>query len=340
MRIAVDAMGGDYAPQATVEGAVLAAREFNVQVVLVGDDNSIQAQLKRHGGKPASIAIQHASEVVGMHESPALSIRRKRDSSIQVAVELAHRGVVDAIITAGNTGAAVAATTLTWRMLEGIERPGISIVFPTLKGPCMLIDAGANIDAKPEHLLQYGIMGDVYCRYVFGMTQPRIGLVNIGEEETKGTEFLKETHRLLTQSHLHFIGNVEGKGLFDGSCDVVVCDGVIGNVVLKVSESVAETVGVLLKQELRRSPMTILGAMLSRSAFRAIKKRTDYSEFGGAPLLGVNGRCIVSHGRSSPKAIKNAIRAASNFVSLAVNQHIEEALATYSSHRKPHEEVG
>lgn len=327
MRIAIDAMGGDNAPRIVIDGAVDAARDNGFEIVLVGDKDAIEKELARHRPYPANITIHHASEVVEMHEPPAVSIRKKKDSSINVMVNLAKENQVDAIVSAGNTGAVVCAATLGLRPIEGVERSGIAVVIPTLKGGTLLIDVGANIDAKPKHLLQYGIMGHVYSKYILGRKNPRIGLLNIGEEESKGTEFVKETYKLLEQSPLNFIGNVEGRDIFAGKCDVTVCDGFIGNVVLKVSEGMAETIGELLRCELNKGFFTKIGAFLSKPAFRSLKKEIDYSEYGGAPLLGIDGICIIAHGGSTPKAIKNAIRAAGQYVVHHVNKHIMDAVS-------------
>ena len=326
MRIAIDGMGGDNAPQAIVEGAVLAAKENDFRIVLVGDQNLLRSELEKYKDAPKNITIHHAGSFIRMDESATVSIRKKKDASIAICVDLAKEGVVDAIVTAGHTGAAVVACTLKLRLLEGIERPGIGIVFPTLGTPSFLIDVGANIDIKPIHLYQYAIMGDVYFRYILRKNRPSIGILNIGEEESKGTEYIKEAHQLLNKSRLHFIGNVEGRDIFNGRVDIVVCDGFVGNVVLKVSESIADVVSKLLKQELKRNAMTKLGALLAKPAFDALRKEVDYSEYGGAPLLGIDGNCIISHGSSNSRAIKNAIRVASAFVKYEINQHIVEAM--------------
>lgn len=326
MIIAVDGMGGDNAPSVVVEGAILAAKEYSgLQIILVGIEDTLETELSKY--KPCSnISIQPASEVVGMDEPAAASVRRKRDSSISVGFELVKARQADGFVTAGNTGAAVCAATLILGLLEKIERPGIAIVIPTLKGTSILIDAGANIDPKPVHLLQYGIMGEAYTKYILKKENPTVGLLNIGEEESKGTEFMKETHRLLNESKLNFMGNIEGRQLFTGNCDCIVSDGFVGNVALKVSESFAEAIDELLRRELNRNVLTRLGAALSRGAFSAIKEELDYSEYGGAPLLGVNGICIISHGRSSAKAIKNAIRVAAESVAQDVNGCILKAM--------------
>lgn len=329
MKIAIDAMGGDYAPHAVVEGAVLAVEEYDYDIILVGEEYSIKKELQRHKTLKNKISIKHASEIIGMDEPPAASIRRKRDSSINVAVNLVKEREADAVITAGNTGAAVCSATLNLRTLETIDRPGISVVLPTLLNASLLIDVGANIDCKPEHLVQYAIMGDVYCRYVLLKHQVKIGLLSIGEEKSKGTELIRITHDLLSKGTLNFIGNIEGKDIFSGRVDVIVCDGFTGNIILKVLESVAETVGELFKQQLSKNIFTMLGGLLSMPALKSLKRKVDYAEYGGAPLLGIDGICIVSHGRSNAKAIKNAIRVAAEFAHHDVNRHIVDAVKSY-----------
>lgn len=326
MRIAVDGMGGDHAPRVVVEGAIQAVQQYGVKVILVGDQTQLYQELKHFSPLPNGLTIHHASEVIGMDESPAASVRKKKDSSINVAAQLVKEGKADAFFSAGNTGAVVCATTLAWRQLQKVERPGIAVVFPNRQGVTILIDAGANIDPKPIHLLQYAIMGSTYSRYILRVENPRVGLLNVGEEESKGPEFIQETHQLLQQSSLTFLGNAEGRDVFSGKYDVIVCDGFVGNVALKAVESVALTLTDFLKGELARNWITRVGALMARSAFRALKKKMDYAEYGGAPLLGVNGICIIGHGSSSPKAIKNAIRVASEFVDHQVNQHIIEAI--------------
>lgn len=322
MKIAVDGMGGDHAPGVIVDGAVMAARELPVEVILVGDAPRLRRELARHAPVPATLTLHHASEVIGMEEPPALSVRKKRDSSINVMVELAKTGVVDAMVSAGNTGAMVCAVTLGMRLLEGIERPGIAIVLPTLTGHSLLIDVGACIDPKPEHLVQFAVMGSVYSKAVLGKPRPSVGLLNVGEEESKGTDFIKEAFRLLEQTPLSFRGNVEGRDIYTGKCDVIVCDGFVGNITLKVTESLAKVISQLLRRELRRNPLTQVGAFLSLSAFRALRKKMDYAEYGGAPLLGVDGTCIICHGASSAKAIRNAIKVACSTVAEQVNAAI------------------
>ena len=331
MRIAVDGMGGDRAPQAVVAGAIEAAKAYGSRIVLVGDQNLLRSELEKYKDVPSTISIHHAGSVVRMDESASVSVRKKKDASINICADLAKEGLVDAIVTAGHTGAAVAACVLKLRLLEGIERPGIGILFPTLGTPTLLMDVGANIDSKPSHLFQYALMGDVYFRYIMRKNRPTVGILNIGEEETKGTEHIKEAHQLLNRSQLHFLGNVEGRDIFNGKVDIVVCDGFVGNVVLKVSESIAEVVGKLLKQELKKNFITMLGALLAKPAFDALRKEVDYSEYGGAPLLGINGTCIISHGSSNARAIKNAIRVAGEFVKYEINTHILESIRSSNS---------
>lgn len=331
MRIAVDGMGGDKAPAVVVEGAVLAAREFDYNIILVGDNELLQKELFKIRPTPRNISVYHASEAISMDEPAATSVRRKRDSSIVIGANLLKEKKADAFVSAGNTGAVVCAVSLKAGLLEGVHRPGIAIIFPTLKDLAVLIDVGANIDPKPEHLLQYAIMGDIIQRYIIGKKRPKVGLLNIGEEETKGTEFIKQTHALLNASPVDFIGNVEGGNIYTGECDVIVCDGFVGNVVLKVSESLAQAMTILTKRKLKMNFLTRLGALFSLPAFKALKKEIDYSEYGGAPLLGVDGICIIAHGRSSAKAIKNAIREAGEFYSHQINQHIVDAIKNLSA---------
>lgn len=327
MRIALDGMGGDKAPGVIVEGAVAAVNELGHDIILIGREELLKAELSKYTYRKEKIEVVNASQVVDMGESPITPIRSKKDSSISVAVKLVKEKKADAIVSAGNTGAAVCAASFMLGLLKGIERPGISIVFPTSDGGnALMIDAGANIDPKPMHLLQYGFMADAYCKFILCKSNPRLGLLSIGEEETKGTGFVKEAHKLLDDSKLNFIGNVEGRDIFTGACDVILCGGFVGNVVLKVSESLAGAVGTLLKRELSRNAFTIIGSVLCRSTFDALKKELDYAEYGGAPLLGINGTCIISHGSSSARAIKNALRAASEFTSQNINNHIIEGL--------------
>jgi glycerol-3-phosphate acyltransferase PlsX len=326
MKIIVDAMGGDYAPLVVVEGAVSAVKEYKIEVVLVGEELRIKSLLKRARYSSDTISVYPATEVIEMSESAAASVRKKRDSSIVVGLNLIKEARGDAFVSAGNTGAVVCAATLFLGLLPGIERPGITIITPTLKGPSLIIDVGANINPKPIHLLQYGIMADAYFCHILNKPSPSVGLLNIGEEETKGTEFIKETHELFQNSKLNFIGNVEGKDLFSGKCDIVVCDGFVGNVALKVTESVVETMLAFLKRHLLSNTIGKLGMILLKTNLSGLRKTLDYSEYGGAPLFGVNGVVIIGHGRSNANAIKNAIRVAKEEVERKFNEKILEAI--------------
>ena len=329
MKIALDAMGGDNAPEVTVAGAMRAAREFPIEIILVGQREAVEQSLSHYPQRPPNLSVLHAAEVIGMDESPASSIRKKRESSISVGVELLKSKQADAFVSAGNTGAVVAASTLLVGLLPGIERPGIAILLPGVKGDTLLIDVGANIDPKPLHLLQYALMGEVYMRYVLGKNRPTVGLLNVGEEETKGTDFIKETYGMLEASGVNFVGNVEGHDIFSGEFDVIVCDGFAGNVAIKTAESLARAVNILLKRSLAASPITRLGAWLARDAFLKLRQEVDYAEHGGAPLLGVDGVSIIAHGASGGKAIKNAIRVAYESVRHQLNQHMIEAVQNY-----------
>lgn len=332
MRIALDAMGGDYAPQNTVAGAVMALREYPkiTRLFLTGDQEAIIAELSKLGFSDSRIEIVHTTQVVEMSDSAVEAVRRKKDSSVSRAVDLIKNGKADAIVSAGHTGAAVAATTIKLRTLEGIERPGIASYLPTEKNICVLIDAGANLDAKPLHLLQYAIMGSVLSKQVLGYPNPEIGLMSIGGEDVKGSEFTKEVFKLLKASSLNFRGNIEGHDLFEHPVEVIVCDGFTGNVALKTAEATASAVFRWLKNELMKTKFRMLGAWIARHAFRSIRARTNYESYGGSPLLGVNGICIIAHGSSSPLAIKNAIRVAIEFIEQQVNPRIVEAVKEYN----------
>jgi glycerol-3-phosphate acyltransferase PlsX len=325
VKIAVDAMGGDNAPQAVVAGAVQAAKEYGVGIILVGIEQLVQQELRKYtqaGTLP--IEVRNATEVVDMLDSPATVFRRKKDSSIRVANELVKSGEAVAVISAGHTGAAMATSLFVLRPVEGVERPAIATFMPTVKGTSLILDVGANVDCKPNHLLQFAIMGDVYAKYLLKVPNPRVGLLSIGEEETKGNELTKEAFKLLTETSLNFIGNVEGRDVMSGNADVIVCDGFIGNVVLKVSEAVAEAIGVFIRENIGTSLARKLGYLLMRPAFRSLKRRVDYAEYGGAPLVGINGISIIGHGRSSDLAVKNAIRVAAELAKSEVNKHIRE----------------
>jgi len=335
MRVALDAMGGDYAPQSCVDGAVLALREFRKldKLFLVGDNGRIRAELDKHDCHDPRIEIVHSTQVVEMSETAVDGVRRKKDSSISRAVDLVKHGQAEAVVSAGHTGAAVAATTIKLRTLEGVDRPGIAALLPTETNLCVLIDAGANTDARPEHMLQYAIMGAVFSRYVLGYSNPAIGLMSIGGEDAKGSEFTKEIFKLLRASGLNFRGNIEGHDLFQNPVEVVLCDGFTGNVVLKSCEATAEAVFHWLKNELKKNPLRLAGAMMAKGAFKTIKKRTNYEEYGGSPLLGVDGICIIAHGSSSPKAIKNAIRVAMESIQSGINPRIVEEVAAFHARK-------
>ena len=326
MKIVVDAMGSDQAPAVEVEAAIQAVKEYGCKVLLVGDEAQIKAQLSKHGAVPSGISVLHAPERIEMHEPAALSVRRKRQSSIVLGLDVVKQDSADGFVSAGNTGAVVCAATLSLRLLPGVERPGIGIILPTMKGMTMIIDVGANIDPKPVHLFQYAVMAQAYCKYIMHKPNPSVGLLNVGEEETKGTDFIKETHTLLSASKLNFVGNLEGRDIYAGSSDIVLCDGFVGNVILKVSESVIDTLVKLVKQEIKSNVVASIGAALAMPAFNSLKRRMDYAEYGGAPLLGIDGRCIIGHGSSNAKAIKNAIRVAVEAKTQDVNKHIVEEL--------------
>jgi phosphate acyltransferase len=328
-------MGGDSAPDTTVAGAIRAARELPVEVILVGQQDAIERQLRIHSKRPANLSIQHASQVIGMDESPVASVRKKRDSSINVGLQLVKDRKADAFISAGNTGAVMTASVFIVGLLPGIERPGIAIILPGVKGDTMLIDVGANIDPKPLHLLQYALMGEAYARCVMGKARPTVGLLNVGAEESKGTDFMKETYTMVEGSGVNFVGNVEGHDIFTGEYDIIVCDGFAGNVALKTAESLAHAINVLLRRSLSMSPITRLGAWLARDAFIQLRKEVDYAEHGGAPLLGVDGISIIAHGASSAKAIKNAIRVAYESVHRELNKNMVAAIQLHAQHVKP-----
>ncbi len=329
MRIAVDAMGGDFAPQAIVEGALLAMQECPEieRLFLVGDETAIQAELQRHKANADRVVVRHASEVVGMGESPATAVRRKKDSSINRAMDLVKNGEADAVFAAGSTGAAVAAAKLKLRTLPGIRRPGIAVAMPSpADKPLVLIDGGATTDCTPEILMQFGIMGSAYSRKMMGQADPKVGLMSVGSEEAKGNALSKETFELLEKAPVTFVGNVEGHDLFEGDVDVFVCDGFTGNVILKTSESVAHAIGRWLKHEMTRNPIRILGSLLLSGGLRSLKKKTSQKTYGGAPLLGVNGICIIGHGSSDKIAAKNGILQAANAIALGLNEAILEGV--------------
>jgi glycerol-3-phosphate acyltransferase PlsX len=328
--IAIDAMGGDTAPKAEVEGAVRATRSMPVSVALVGNEDVVRRELSQYEGwKSLPITVHHASEVITMDDSPSKVLRTKKDSSIRVASRLVREGLAHGVVSAGNTGAVMATAKLVQGMLPGVERPALASAFPTLKGtPAVMVDVGANVDSSPRMLAQFAIMGEIYSRLIFRTDRPRVGILSIGEEEHKGNDLTRGATPLLKGLPLNFIGNVEGRDLYSGLVDVVVCDGFIGNVALKVSEGLVDVIKHMLQESLKATITSQIGYVLSRAAFADFKKRVDYSEYGGAPLLGVKGVCIICHGRSNSNAIKNAVRVAAEFAAGKVNERIEEELRT------------
>ncbi len=331
--IALDAMGSDRAPRPEVEGAIQAARHYGVRVLLVGREATIRAELDRHPvAASLPLEVVHASEVISMQDKAARAMRAKRDSSMRVGLRLVREGRADGFVTAGNTGAAMATAKIVLGALPGVDRPALAAVFPTALGTAaILLDVGANVDCKPHNLEQFAVMGEIYFRSMFGTRfgtrRPRVGLLSIGEEETKGNELTREAFQLLKRLPLNFVGNAEGRDLYSGQVDVVVADGFVGNVVLKTSEGVASLVRYALKESLRATITRQVGYLLSRSAFTDFKKRLDHTEYGGAPLLGVKGVCIITHGSSNANAVKNAIRVASEFAGRRINLKIAKELA-------------
>lgn len=329
MKIALDAMGGDHAPQNPVAGAVQALRDFSdVEIVFVGDEQKVRAELSKHStaGIQSRFSFHHASQVVDMTDSGLDSVRRKKDSSVSRAVDLVKNGEADAVVSAGHTGALVAASTIKLRTLPGIDRAALGVLIPADGGVFLLIDGGANIDPSPQHIVGFAVMGSVYYKAIVGTPEARVGLLNIGTEPGKGTEFCLECHRMLSEAPITFAGNVEGHGIFKKPVEVVVCDGFTGNIFLKTVEGLAKSMVSWIKEEISKTPIRMFGALLSRGAFQAVKKRTSTDEYGGTPLLGVNGICIKAHGNSSSLAMRNAIRAARRAVELKINSRIVEAM--------------
>src|ERR1700740_544022 len=327
--IALDAMGSDRAPKPEIEGAIHAARSYGVRVLLVGPEATIRAELGRH---PAAsllpIEIVHASEVITMEDKAVQAVRSKRDSSMRVGLRLVREGRAAGFVTAGNTGAAMATAKMVLGALPGVDRPALAAVFPTaIRTGAMLLDVGANVDCDAHNLEQFAVMGEIYFRSIFGTRRPRVGLLSIGEEETKGNQLTREGFQLLKQLPLNFVGNVEGRDLYNGEVDVIVSDGFVGDVALKTSEGVVNLVRAALKEALRETITRQVGYLLSRSAFSDFKKRIDHTEYGGAPLLGLKGVCIITHGSSNANAIKNAVRVAAEFSERRINKSIEQGLA-------------
>lgn len=335
MKIAVDAMGGDFAPANIVAGAVDALRENGkiVRLFLVGDKLRVEAELSKLNATDSRLEVVHASEVIEMDDPPVQSVRRKKDSSMGRAIDLVKRGEADAIVSAGNTGALLTASLLKLRTLEGVDRPGLAILIPAPENVFVLMDGGANLEPHPENLVQYAVMGSLYSQRILRYQNPRVAVFSIGTEEMKGNELTLEAHRQLKQTSLNFIGNIDGHDLFDNTADVIITDAFVGNAILKTCESTVRYMGSLLKQEFKRNPMRMLGAMMCGGAFKAMKRKADPDEYGGAVLLGVNGICIKAHGASSPKAMKNAIRIAAGFVEEHFNEQIVREI------RKVHEQI-
>lgn len=326
VKIAVDAMGGDRAPASTVQGAVAAARDYSLPVILVGQQAAIENELARVNVPADLVEIHHCTQVARMDEVPTDVLRHKKDSSIRVAFDLVKAGIAKAAVSAGNTGATLAVGAVVLGRLKGVERPGIAGTFPTLKGPTVVIDIGANVDCKPNFLYQFALMAEAYAQEVLEIPQPRIGLLSIGEEDSKGNELVVKAHELMRAGSFNFIGNVEGRDVFTGAADVIVCDGFVGNVVLKLAEGMAETIGHMIRDELTADFLSKTGAWLAKASFNRIKRRMDYAEYGGAPLLGIKGVGIISHGRSSAKAITNAIRCAADMVRADVPGRLQAKL--------------
>jgi glycerol-3-phosphate acyltransferase PlsX len=327
--IAVDAMGGDHAPRPEVEGAIAAAREFGVHILLVGLAPELKRELAKHSHRGLPIEIVPASDVITMQDSPSQAFRKKKDSSAHVATKLVRAGQADGLVSAGNTGAVMAVARFGLGTLSSVDRPALAAPFPTSRGgTAVLLDVGANVDSKPAHLVQFAVMGEIYYRTIFGTRRPKVALLSIGEEEMKGNELTREVHIRLKQSTLNFVGNVEGREIFGGAVDVIVCDGFIGNIALKISEGVAQHIVTLLKDALQSTLSSQVGYVLSRKAYKDFRKKIDYSEYGGAPLLGVRGVTVIGHGSSNAHAIKNAIRVATELVRSRVNERIEQELST------------
>jgi glycerol-3-phosphate acyltransferase PlsX len=331
LRIALDAMGGELGPKEMVAGAIQSVTESDLDVILFGDENTLNKELQKHSLSSPRLHIVHASQTVSMDESPFEAIRKKKDSSIGRAFDHVKNGEADAVVSAGNSGATMASAIRSLGRLENISRPGIASIFPTLKKPLVMMDVGANVDCRPQHLFQFGVMGAAFSDNLFQIKRPSIGLLSIGEEGGKGNILVKSAHELFTKSSLNFIGNVEGRDIFQGDVDVIVCDGFVGNVCLKVSEGLAEAIISMLRTEMSKSFMAKMGYLLAKKAFNNFGKRVDYAEYGGAPLLGVNGTGIVCHGRSNAKAIKNAIKVAAEMIRSKVNDHIVEILSESDS---------
>ncbi len=332
LTIAVDAMGGDHAPSTEIDGAIAAAQAHDVKVILVGREDLLKPELaKRNGAERLPIEVAHASERITMEDSAGKALRAKRDSSIRVASRLVRDGAAQGVVSAGNTGAVMATAKTVQGMVPGVDRPALASALPTLAGtPTVVMDVGANVDCTPKMLVQFAVMGEVYSRVILHRPNPRVGLLSIGEEEHKGNELTRAASQLLKSLPINFIGNVEGRDVYSGAADVIVCDGFVGNVLLKVSEGLVDVMRQMLTESLSTTVPRKMGYLLSRGAFVEFKKRVDYSETGGAPLIGVKGVCIICHGSSNVNAVKNAIRVAAEYAVGGVNKQIEEELGRWS----------
>ena len=326
MKVAVDAMGGDFGPRVTVEGALKASREYKIETLLVGLEDLIKKEYERLDHSKAKVTIINATEAIGMGEG-LVSFRRKKRSSIRIGAELVKKGEAEAFVSTGNTGAVVYLSKKILGALKGVEKPALSLLVPNLKGLTLLIDVGANVNCRPHHLEQFGVMGHIFMESVLGLKNPRIGLMSVGEEDSKGNELTKEAFEKLQASSLNFIGNIEGKDMYSGKADVIVSDGFTGNVALKVSEGAVETFFYMARTELMKNFFSKIGLFLMKRHLKKIFKKIDYSEYGGAQLLGINGVCIIGHGRSNPNAVKNAVGLAKDFVQNKVQEKIQKGIA-------------
>ncbi|MBR4632032.1 MAG: phosphate acyltransferase PlsX [Elusimicrobia bacterium] len=333
MILALDAMGGDRAPDINVEGAILAVKQTDNDIILVGKEDVIHAQLEKWSKKYTfpkdRITVVNASEVIEMNEHPATAARHKKDSSMAVCCKLVSEGKADAFVSMGNSGAAMAVSLLHFKRIPGVSRPVISVPFPTINGKCIIVDTGANVDCKPEHLLQFGIMGNIYAKNALGIKKPKVAVLSIGEEETKGNELTLQASELLKKADLNFIGNIEGGDVPKAKADVIVCDGFVGNIFLKTSEGVAEMVSKFIKNSIKSNPLCWGAIPFLKIAMKQVKKKIDYDDVGGAPLLGVNFPCIIGHGKSNARAVKNALISASKYVENNINKKIEEGIKIF-----------
>jgi phosphate acyltransferase len=329
MRIAIDAMGGDDAPASVISGALVAARHLQLALLLVGERGAIERELTRHPGSTSlDIQILDAAQRIEMEEAAAIALRQKPGASIRVAADAVRDGKASALFSAGHTGASLMAAHAAFGRLPGVDRPALATIIPTRQRPAVLLDSGANVECRAHHLVQFAVMGVAYARVALDCAEPRVGLLSIGEEETKGNDLTREAHQLLKQAPIRFAGNIDGRHVYSGQADVIVCDGFTGNVTLKISEGLVDTVDELLRQELSSTFGTRMGYLLSRQAYRRFRKRLDYSEYGGAPLVGLNGLCIVGHGRSSPKAVRNAVAMAARFVNVRLVEKLAREIHT------------